>query len=116
MDLWEDYTTKGNNFADWLTGLIISNFVYLVGFAKEKTGLWCTSFFAALVALILVFIFKSLGVWAAKMRVDAGHTTPPEKNIESARDIISAFFVVLGALSMILSGIILVAGLFGPSH
>ncbi len=111
---WEEYTGKTTNFADWFTAIIISNFVYLIGFVDKKEkidSLWRGSFLASTAALILIFIIKVLGVWAAKMRVNQGQSKC-EHDIESMRDIASAFFVVLGVLSLILSGIILKCQLF----
>lgn len=73
---------------------------------NEYAYLWYGSFLAATVALILIFILKVLGVWAAQIRVDKGQNCC-EHCIESVRGIISIVFVVLGVFSVILSGVIL---------
>ena len=121
MKAWEEYTGKANNFADWFTAVIISNFAYLIGFVdnKEKIGsFWYGSFLASGAALILIFVIKVLGVWAAKMRFDKEKIKDDkwynecQHNIESVRDILSAFFVVLGLFALILTGYILKAQLF----
>ena len=110
---WQEYTRKANNFGDWFTAIIISVFVYLIGFSDKKANacLWKGSFIAAVVALMLVFLHKIFGVWAAKMRVDEGQSKL-EHNIENVREWIFKSLVILGVLSVIFSGIILVRDLF----
>ncbi len=112
----DDYKSKADHFADWFTAIIISNSIYLIKFAEkkeevesllgEKTFLWYGSFFAASLALILIFLFKVLGVLAAKIRLDKG-PCKSEHDLESTREIIFLFYFFLGVLALSFTGSIL---------
>ena len=121
---WEEYTGKANNFADWFTAIIISNFVYLLGFVEKENSirqlfktdvnLWIWSFCASLVALIAVFFVKFLGFWAAKMRVDAYSKKLNDKKpkkcedyLEDIRFYLSILFVFLGFITLVLNFLII---------
>src|SRR5688572_5854757 len=72
---WKDYITKGNDFSNWFTAVIVSIFVYLINIKEPewRTGLWYITFIAAFPTFLFIFLFKSLGVWTASMRVDASN-------------------------------------------
>ena len=116
---WKDYTTKGNDFSTWFTAIIISNFVYLNSIkTPERTRLWWISFVVAIPTFVLIFLFKSLGVLAAKWRVKAQDIGLPEdekkwlekwqEKIERARAAFSEIFVILGIVIVVFSGWILI--------
>ncbi|GEM_PF-1748448 len=113
-DIKKDYKYKMNNFADWFTAIIISNFAYLISIRDEVVDedLWVMSFYSASAALALIFIIKVSGVYAARMRVREKGSIPPEYKIESARDLLSAFFIVIGLFSLIVTGWILEINIF----
>lgn len=113
-DLKKDYKDKLNNFANWFTAIIISNFAYLISSRDQvlDEGLWDLSFYAATSAIALMFIIKVSGIYAAKVRIREKGSTPFEHRIESARDLLSAFFIVLGLCSLIVTGWILQINIF----
>ena len=116
MSAWEEYTSKANNFADWFTAILISNFAYLIGLLNKefsigaqlegKVYLWNWSFYLACAALFSIFIVKVLGVWAASVRVHQGKDEF-QKNIECARLPFIFIFCLCGAASLVSTGFIL---------
>ncbi len=113
MNLWKEYTDKANNFADWFTAILISNFAYLIGLLDKigvqleaKVYLWNESFNATCAALFSIFVVKALGVWAASIRADRGKCTL-EKNIERVRTVFIFIFGICGISSLIVTGRIL---------
>ena len=120
---WKDYITKGNDFSNWFTAIIISNFVYLNSIElTERTGLWWVGFGIAIPTFICIFLFKSLGVLAARDRVkmnDPGLSGEGkrkereklencQKKTEKLRAKLSISFVVLGVLIVFCSAWILI--------
>ena len=106
MDAWKEYTDKANNFTDWFTAVLISNFAYLVGLLDKETGiqlleykvyLWNQGFNTACVALGSIFVAKVLGVVAASMRVDG---CKHEKNTEKTRTVFFFIFGFFGIISL----------------
>ena len=116
MKAWEEYTGKANNFADWFTAILISNFAYLINLLsgeivigarlEHKVYLWNVSFYAACIALGSVFFVKALGVWAASERVHHG-LSDFQKNIECARIPFIFIFGLCGIVSLVATGCIL---------
>ena len=114
----KDYKDKLNNFADWFTAIIISNFAYLVSFGKKdqieavlkgEEYLWYWSFWLSFFALIFIFFVKIVGVFAARIRikkVDEGGDYF-QHCMESSRTIFSGFFVGFGLFSIMFTGFIL---------
>ena len=104
---WEEYTNKANNFCDWYTAIIISNFAFLVSLLDNEhtiqsilerdAYLWNLSFYSSCAALFFIFIAKGLGVMAASMRVDKIEC---EKFCEDARTAILIIFGFLGIFSL----------------
>ena len=116
IDPWKDYTDRANNFADWFTAVIISNFAYLIDLLKiknyffesmleRKVYLW--DMYISCFALVYISIIKGLGVWAASRRVDKGLEDECQRKIEDLRFGFSIAFVALVMISVSLSTIIL---------
>jgi hypothetical protein len=111
--LWKDFTDKANSFANWFTSILISNFIYLVSISgvKRTRDLGKTSLVITMVCLAMVFIFKVLGVYAAKERhgLAAKEISPLDddrlQNIEVYRKWSFCIFVVLGAIAVLISGL-----------
>lgn len=118
---WKEYREKANNFLDWFTAIIISNFVYLINFLDKegslvdrlngKTHFWKLSFNAAAVALAAVFIVKALGVLAADFRVN-GKYKRGEELIEAARTGCVFMICFLGIVSLSATFVILKSTFF----
>ncbi len=118
MDPWKDYTDRANNFADWFTAIVISNFAYLIqlvnkgeygigSLLEKKVYLWDWGFKVSCTALACVFIAKLLSVLAASIRFHEGPSNKCQDWMEKIRfGIIIAFFV-LGIFSLFFSGSIL---------
>ena len=117
-DTWKDYTDRANNFADWFTAIIISNFAYLIHLVNQdhrilasilesKLYLWNWGFKISCGALICVFIAKLLSVLAASKRFHKGPKNKCQEWMEKVRFVFIIFFFFLGMVSLVFSGIIL---------
>lgn len=117
-ELWKDYVEKGNSFANWFTSILISNFVYLIRIG-ETGKLDCSgkvSFGFLVFSLAAMFLFKAVGVYAAKERhalVSQGKA--PDNSflytIETLRTGLFYLFVGSGMVAVLISGLILWANL-----
>ena len=121
--LWEDYTSKGNSFSNWLTSLIISNFVYLIHLndrriATNGNSLWVWSLILSSISIGCMFLFRVLGVYAARKRFDlekAGKDSDKDQclgKIESVREILFGFFVFSAVAGFVTTFLILCPQLF----
>ena len=117
--LWKDYTEKANSFANWFTSILISNFVYLFKATEsEKLGCWGKwSLGLSVSSLIAMFLFKVMGVCAARKRHDLeleGQNSDRDtflKKIETLKKWLFYLFAGFGIVAISISGFILLANL-----
>ena len=117
IDPWKDYTDRANNFSDWFTAVVISNFAYLIqlvnkegelaSLLESKTYLWGWGFKLSCAALACVFAVKLLGVLAASRRIHKGPNDKCQDWMERIRFWIIIAFFILGITSLVFSGKIL---------
>lgn len=113
--LWKDYVDKGYSFVNWFTSILISNFVYLVNLAERKSisGWGQSSVFLSLVALVFIFLFHGIGIFAARKRHDLesqNHNSDEDislKRAEGFRDFALLAWGALGIVAVFISGFIL---------
>ena len=113
MDAWKDYTDRANNFADWFTAVVISNFAYLIqlvnkedmlgSLLESKVYLWDWGFKLSCAALACVFVTKLLSVLAASRRFHKGPDDKCQERIENIRFWTIVVFFGLGILSLFFS-------------
>ena len=113
----KDYKDQGNHFANWLTAIIISNYVYLVRLVETgemhylpNWTLLNWSFTIANLSLVFIFFHKGLGVVAARLRLNMQPKSWQDiwQNItESLRSTLILLFVFTGIIPIILSGVII---------
>ncbi len=110
-----DFKQKANSFADWLTALIISNFVYLIKFEnkatvlsklKDSSHLWEKSFWFSIIALVIIFFHKLFGVLAAQKRAEK-KSRECEACLEWLRTHLFTFFSIVSAFALCCSGMML---------
>jgi len=70
QDIEKDFKEKANSFANWFTSVVVSNFVYLINFKEEKLWYVALDFFMTVFSLLFLFLFKVLGVWNARKKLD----------------------------------------------
>ncbi len=112
--LWNDYVEKGNSFANWFTSILISNFVYLVRIG-ETGKLDCSgkvSFGFLVFSLVAMFLFKAVGVYAAKERhALVSQDKAPDNSflhvVETLRTGLFYLFIGSGMVAVLFSGFIL---------
>ena len=112
--LWNDYVEKGNSFANWFTSILISDFVYLVRIG-EAGKLDCSgkvNFGFLVFSLVAMFLFKAIGVYAAKERHSLVSQGKDPDNyflyaIETFRKWLFYLFVGSGMIAVLFSGFIL---------
>jgi len=70
-----DYKDKLRAFSNWVTSIVIANFVYLISLKSESdtlvddSRLYITGFICLILSLILIFIFKVIDILSARMRL-----------------------------------------------
>lgn len=118
MDVEKDFKVKANSFANWLTSIIISNFVYLINLKvnRELIPLWQKNIYILKLdfgltagALVLMALFKGLGVLTSWMRLD---WRKEDRGLEECRTWLFVFFCIFGVVAIVLSGLILWRQLF----
>jgi len=122
-----DFKDKANSLVNWLTSIIISNFVYLINLKENsKSALllkqwsdWIKwNFICTVVALILIFLFRLFGIVSSRRSLDLldkGINVDDDnrvKFLEQFREVLIYLFCVSSFLAVFSSVIILWHQLF----
>lgn len=119
-----DYKDKANSFSNWLTSLIISTLVYLIhlrdsdsysSLLKDYRLVFILSLILLLGAIIMIFLFRLIGVVTSRKRYDKGIEAEKDcsiKYLEWFREKLFLTAIILSGFGMIPSAFILWMHLF----